>query len=200
MKAMKFEFGASNPLNQVILGAYGQWVRTAFQQGAENAALVTRRYISQQCSHLAAGPAAPIAVQRVDTRQATGTHRTGITAQLPYSSDIGPGRPRTTHAPSIGPGPAPHRAAHTEPSVPTASAPPCCSVPNVVGEQFAQAESDVYSARLNPQEYYGAPANCTGRSIPKGTFIIGQQDPARGSALPPDSTVNLYFCDSSNSA
>jgi beta-lactam-binding protein with PASTA domain len=73
-------------------------------------------------------------------------------------------------------------------------------VPNVVNVPFAQAEADVYSARLNPQEFSGAPTDCAGRPIPKGTFIIVRQDPVPGSVLIPGATVNLYFCAGSNSS
>jgi hypothetical protein len=82
----------------------------------------------------------------------------------------------------------------TEPHATTSSTSPCCTVPNVVNAQFAPAEADVYSARLNPQEFPGTPTDCAGRTIPKGTFIIERQYPVPGSVLIPGATVNLYFC------
>lgn len=104
-----------------------------------------------------------------------------------------------THGTSQGAAPAPHRTIDTEPHATTSSTTPCCTVPNVVNVQFAQAEADVYSARLNPQEFSGTPTDCAGRTIPKGTFVIERQDPVPGSVLIPGATVNLFFCDGSSS-
>jgi hypothetical protein len=127
-------------------------------------------------------------------RTAAPSHRPTATARLPYSAATAPAPTGSTHGTSRGAAPAPHRTMDTEPHATTSATSPCCTVPNVVNVQFAQAQEDVYSARLNPQETSGTPADCAGRTIPKGTFIIERQDPVPGSVLMPGATVTLYFC------
>jgi hypothetical protein len=130
-------------------------------------------------------------------RTAPPTHRSTAIARLPYSAAKAPAPTGTTHETSRGAGPALHRTFDTEPHATTSSTSPCCTVPNVVNMQFAQAEADVYSARLNPKELSLTATECVGRTIPKGTFIIERQDPVPGSVLTPGAAVNLYFCASS---
>jgi hypothetical protein len=120
------------------------------------------------------------------------------TADLPFSADTASGPVDTKPAPpsdvTVRPS---HLTTATHPPAATATH-PCCRVPEVVGEQFVNAESDVYSAHLSPSELYGTAADCAGASVPPRTFVIGREAPVQGSVLPAGSMVNLYYCDGSN--
>lgn len=122
------------------------------------------------------------------------------TADLPFSSDHGRGRVDAKQAPpsnvTVRPS---HLTAASHSPAATASH-ICCRVPDVVGEQFLNAESDVYSAHLTPLALYGTAAECAGVTVPNRSFVIGQQAPVQGSVLPAERPVILFFCDGANPA
>ena len=122
------------------------------------------------------------------------------TADLPFSGETAHGPVDTKPAASPnGTARPPHITTATHRTA-VADSHPCCSVPAVVGEQFVNAESDVYTAHLAPVETYGTAADCVGVRVPPRTFVIGREAPVQGSLVAEGSAVDLIFCDGSNPA
>ncbi|HUY66195.1 MAG TPA: hypothetical protein VMV06_05215 [Acidimicrobiales bacterium] len=122
------------------------------------------------------------------------------TADLPFSGETARGPVDTNSASSSnGTARSPHITTATHRNAAAASH-PCCRVPEVVGEQFVNAESDVYSAQLTPTETYGTAADCAGIPVPPRSFVIGREAPVQGSVLAAGTVVVLYFCDGANRA
>ena len=115
----------------------------------------------------------------------------------PSNVTVRPSHLTTASHPSAATASHPSTATASHPSAATASH-ICCRVPDVVGEQFLNGESDVYSADLTPVDLYGTAAECAGVTVPNRSFVIGQQGPVQGSVLPAGGPVVLFFCDGAN--